>query len=271
MTDWCILVDQLTYNLINRLPYSTHHNLIDKKKQHNNPIDILVNYYNPDRYRPFIDKQYTKNCLYNETYVKRKQEEEEEEEEEQEEEQEQEEQEQSEPESVHQQQEDELDKDRETIQIEKEEEEEEEQEKEQEQSEPESSHQQQEDELDKDRETIQIKKKKLDKDRETIQMEKEKLDNDRKTIEEEKKKVNFLVSGLTEVHIDNDKNNFTKHQLNMYNIQKEKNHCCVCLEIDKTIMLDPCKHVCVCEKCSSGLVVCPLCRTQITNKTKVYI
>ena len=46
--------------------------------------------------------------------------------------------------------------------------------------------------------------------------------------------------------------------------------CCICMDNEKNIMLDPCGHICVCEKCSNKLETCPICRSKISAKKKVY-
>jgi len=49
--------------------------------------------------------------------------------------------------------------------------------------------------------------------------------------------------------------------------------CVICLDSKKCIMLSPCNHVCICENCSLKNLgrQCPICRTAITAKTKVFI
>ena len=43
-----------------------------------------------------------------------------------------------------------------------------------------------------------------------------------------------------------------------------------CLTFDKSILFFPCKHIFCCEKCSKKLDNCPICRTEISEKIKVY-
>lgn len=55
------------------------------------------------------------------------------------------------------------------------------------------------------------------------------------------------------------------------NINKEcdddDNTCCVCYERERTIILLPCSHMCLCSTCSMKLKdkICPLCRKEITD------
>ena len=46
--------------------------------------------------------------------------------------------------------------------------------------------------------------------------------------------------------------------------------CGTCLTFDKSILFFPCKHIFCCEKCSKKLDNCPICRTEISEKIKVY-
>lgn len=49
--------------------------------------------------------------------------------------------------------------------------------------------------------------------------------------------------------------------------------CVVCFDEDACMMFDPCHHVRVCETCSrdANMVACPMCRTAITRRTKLYL
>ncbi|CAK4067068.1 unnamed protein product [Aphanomyces euteiches] len=48
--------------------------------------------------------------------------------------------------------------------------------------------------------------------------------------------------------------------------------CVVCLTGTKTVLLLPCKHLCLCQKCSAMVTAeCPLCKTKIESKTDVYL
>lgn len=48
--------------------------------------------------------------------------------------------------------------------------------------------------------------------------------------------------------------------------------CCICLENEKCVLLLPCKHICICTKCSKkSLKCCPMCRETILQKLKVYL
>lgn len=58
-----------------------------------------------------------------------------------------------------------------------------------------------------------------------------------------------------------------------FRIKFEKNFddCIICFIEKKNMLLEPCNHICSCEKCSKDLKNCPICRTLITSSKKVYI
>ncbi|KAK6113298.1 conserved hypothetical protein [Brugia malayi] len=53
--------------------------------------------------------------------------------------------------------------------------------------------------------------------------------------------------------------------------------CCICFIHEKSILLQPCNHICVCANCVEELLetyeepLCPLCRSVITSYVDVYI
>mmetsp|Transcript_15139 Transcript_15139/g.44793 ORF Transcript_15139/g.44793 Transcript_15139/m.44793 type:complete len:121 (-) Transcript_15139:26-388(-) len=54
--------------------------------------------------------------------------------------------------------------------------------------------------------------------------------------------------------------------------EREHRLCVICQEEEKTCLLLPCRHLCLCKECSrrSELQNCPLCRKQILQKIDVY-
>ena len=54
--------------------------------------------------------------------------------------------------------------------------------------------------------------------------------------------------------------------------QKEQRLCVVCQEHEKSVVLLPCRHMCLCEGCSNNAQVqfCPLCRRPIAHRISVY-
>jgi len=54
--------------------------------------------------------------------------------------------------------------------------------------------------------------------------------------------------------------------------QSEEALCCVCLEGEKTILVLPCKHLCMCKACSEKEAeVCPACKGRIDTKIGVFM
>ncbi len=51
---------------------------------------------------------------------------------------------------------------------------------------------------------------------------------------------------------------------------KGRQECVVCLEKLASMLLLPCKHVCVCKGCSERLAECPLCRAKIAEKIEPF-
>lgn len=47
--------------------------------------------------------------------------------------------------------------------------------------------------------------------------------------------------------------------------------CAVCLDNEKEILLEPCLHVCLCQKCSKSIEKCPICQQKTTSKKRVYL
>ena len=54
--------------------------------------------------------------------------------------------------------------------------------------------------------------------------------------------------------------------------QQEQRLCVVCQEKDKSVVLLPCRHLCLCEVCSAhdDLAHCPLCRRPIAHRISVF-
>jgi len=63
-----------------------------------------------------------------------------------------------------------------------------------------------------------------------------------------------------------------------HNNSSGSNVCCICLDAPKSILVMPCRHLCVCVGCSRGgsgsaarpLRLCPVCRTHVTECLQVY-
>ena len=50
-----------------------------------------------------------------------------------------------------------------------------------------------------------------------------------------------------------------------------ENDCFLCLESASTVVLFPCKHLCICHKCSAKtcVVLCPLCSEEIESRLSI--
>lgn len=51
----------------------------------------------------------------------------------------------------------------------------------------------------------------------------------------------------------------------------EQKMCVVCIDEEKSVLLLPCRHVCVCKVCSRQLDTCPVCRAHIDDKINVFM
>ncbi|VDM46313.1 unnamed protein product [Toxocara canis] len=58
--------------------------------------------------------------------------------------------------------------------------------------------------------------------------------------------------------------------------RSERLLCCICLLREKSVLLQPCNHICLCCPCSMEIMHssnpnCPLCRAKIRSCVDVYI
>lgn len=49
--------------------------------------------------------------------------------------------------------------------------------------------------------------------------------------------------------------------------------CCICLNTAKSILLEPCNHVCLCEDCAKEMKAkkCPICSQEYKSEKKIYL
>jgi len=50
----------------------------------------------------------------------------------------------------------------------------------------------------------------------------------------------------------------------------ELKKCCICLDREKDTVLVDCFHYCVCSICANALEICPLCKSKIQTKKRIY-
>lgn len=57
--------------------------------------------------------------------------------------------------------------------------------------------------------------------------------------------------------------------------EREDKLCCICQDREKCIMMLPCRHLCICERCQALLKnhgnSCPMCRRQVKQMIKAYL
>jgi Zinc finger, C3HC4 type (RING finger) len=51
----------------------------------------------------------------------------------------------------------------------------------------------------------------------------------------------------------------------------ERLECCICFETKREIVFLPCRHMVCCNKCSTTVQECPMCRVTIADKFSVYL
>ena len=48
--------------------------------------------------------------------------------------------------------------------------------------------------------------------------------------------------------------------------------CCICMDSKKSVLLIPCKHLCMCNTCGlrEDIMDCPLCVSKIENRMQIF-
>jgi len=75
-----------------------------------------------------------------------------------------------------------------------------------------------------------------------------------------KKKNKICIIENPDIPLDLDLTNIKIHT------DEETLDCVICMDNLKEIVFDPCGHFYTCEKCSSKVKICPICRSNITNR-----
>ena len=56
-------------------------------------------------------------------------------------------------------------------------------------------------------------------------------------------------------------------------LDEDEHNCCVCFDVKRSVLIQPCGHLCLCQDCSHTVTVtneCPLCRGPIASLVTVY-
>lgn len=61
-------------------------------------------------------------------------------------------------------------------------------------------------------------------------------------------------------------------KLELLRLDQESRFCVICQERDRSIVLIPCRHLCLCATCSerADLSRCPICRANIQSKLEIF-
>ena len=74
-----------------------------------------------------------------------------------------------------------------------------------------------------------------------------------------------------EGHWDDIKEAFSQIPREQLEHAADEKLCCICMDSDKSVMFEPCRHVSTCEACSAHVNQCPLCKCVPTRKVSVYL
>ena len=47
--------------------------------------------------------------------------------------------------------------------------------------------------------------------------------------------------------------------------------CVICLDAPKEMLLEPCRHVCLCADCAARVTECPVCRSKVRRRMRLYL
>ena len=54
-------------------------------------------------------------------------------------------------------------------------------------------------------------------------------------------------------------------------VGSQSTECTICMDNSKEVLFLPCRHVCTCSACSGHVKTCPVCRSDIESRTRVFI
>lgn len=85
-------------------------------------------------------------------------------------------------------------------------------------------------------------------------------------------KLNLIELEELEAELNTALSSILQQKKKLFQKTYEERLCIVCEDGLKSILLMPCRHLCMCRSCSSHPEIkkCPICRQDITNKVEVY-
>ena len=51
----------------------------------------------------------------------------------------------------------------------------------------------------------------------------------------------------------------------------EERLCTVCLDAERSVLFEPCGHICLCKACSEKVDLCPFCRQKPTRRISAFL
>ena len=52
--------------------------------------------------------------------------------------------------------------------------------------------------------------------------------------------------------------------------ETDEGQCCVCMSVPSRYACVPCYHLCLCRKCARRITSCPICRTHVVFKQRIF-
>jgi hypothetical protein len=74
-----------------------------------------------------------------------------------------------------------------------------------------------------------------------------------------------LFDLLLKEAMDEAQKSIVAHQL-----RPQQGRCAICLESEETVVLMPCRHKNLCASCAAMVTSCPICRSHVTERLKVF-